>query len=136
MVSATGQGNRTQSGKFSAAVFQVLQSSKRRDRGLTELSLKGGNFKRCGSTARGTRTASAALSRRTIRRLRSSVSGRFRTRGRNSSATVRGTVWTTIDRCDGTLTQVRRGTVVVRDFKRRKNVVLRAGKSYLAKARR
>jgi hypothetical protein len=31
---------------------------------------------------------------------------------------------------------VQRGTVVVRDFRRKKNVVLKAGKSYLARARR
>ena len=132
LVSATGSGQKTQSGKFTAGLFQVLQSRARRDRGLTELRLKGGSFKRCG-TARG-RTASAALSRRAVRRLRSTATGRFRTRGRNSSATVRGTVWTTTDRCDGTLTQVRRGRVVVRDLRRRRNVVVRAGKSYLARA--
>jgi len=40
------------------------------------------------------------------------------------------------DRCDGTLTTVRRGRVAVRDFKRRKNVSVRAGKSYRARARR
>jgi len=62
--------------------------------------------------------------------------GRFRTRGRYSSATVRGTAWTAADRCDGALTTVRRGRVAVRDFKRRKNVSVRAGKSYLARARR
>ena len=47
---------------------------------------------------------------------------------------MRGTVWDTIDRCDGTLTKVRRGRVVVRDFRRKQNIVLTAGKSYLAKA--
>ena len=66
--------------------------------------------------------------------MRSNARGRFRTGGRNSSATVRGTIWTTTDRCDGTLTQVRRGTVVVRDFRRKRNVIVRAGKSYLARA--
>ena len=76
------------------------------------------------------------LSRRTIRRLRSNAKGRFRTRGRYSSATVRGTSWTTTDRCDGTLTKVTRGTVTVRDLRRHKNITLRKGKSYLAKARR
>jgi hypothetical protein len=70
-----------------------------------------------------------------VRRLRANARGRFVTRGSNSSATVRGTIWTTTDRCDGTLTQVRRGTVVVRDFRRKRNVVVRAGKSYLARAR-
>ncbi len=72
--------------------------------------------------------------RRTIRRLRGRGRGRFRTRGRYSAATVRGTDWTATDRCDGTLTSVRRGRVVVRDFRRKKNIVVRAGKSYLADA--
>jgi hypothetical protein len=58
---------------------------------------------------------------------------------------VRGTVWDTIDRCDGTLTKVTRGVVAVRDLGRRRTVVIRAGKrtkargggrgSYLAKPR-
>jgi 2-polyprenyl-3-methyl-5-hydroxy-6-metoxy-1,4-benzoquinol methylase len=79
-------------------------------------------------------TRAAGLSRRSVRRLRSSATGRFRTRGRNSSATVRGTIWTTTDRCDGTLTTVKRGKVDVRDFRRKKTILVRAGKSYLAKA--
>ena len=41
-----------------------------------------------------------------------------------------------IDRCDGTLTKVQRGTVVVRDFRKKKNIVVKARKSYLARARR
>jgi ferric-dicitrate binding protein FerR (iron transport regulator) len=40
----------------------------------------------------------------------------------------------TQDRCDGTLTTVKRGTVSVRDFKRRKTVSVQAGQSYLARA--
>ena len=71
-----------------------------------------------------------------IRRLRGNSRGRFRTSGRNSSATVRGTIWEVIDRCDGTLTRVRRGRVVVRDFRRQRTVIVRAGKSYLARATR
>jgi hypothetical protein len=70
-----------------------------------------------------------------IRRLRGNTRGRFRTRGRHSAATVRGTIWTVEDRCDGTLTKVRRGRVAVRDFRLRKTIVVRAGKSYLARAR-
>ena len=48
--------------------------------------------------------------------------GKFRTNGKYSSATVRGTIWLVEDRCEGTLTRVRRGTVAVRDFKRKKTV--------------
>ena len=40
------------------------------------------------------------------------------------------------DRCDGTLTKVTRGRVAVRDFRRRKDVSVTAGKSYLARPRR
>jgi hypothetical protein len=69
-----------------------------------------------------------------IRRLRGRGRGRYRTRGRYSAATVRGTDYTVEDRCDGTLTKVRRGVVSVRDFRRRRTVIVRAGRSYLARA--
>jgi hypothetical protein len=133
--SATGSGTRLQDGKFTAGIFQVLQSRKKRDKGLTELRLKGASFNRC-RTRRSSGASAAALSKRTIRSLRGNAKGRFRTRGKHSAATVRGTIWITADRCDGTLTKVRRGRVAVRDFRRKKTVIVRAGKSYLAKARR
>ena len=121
-----------QTGTFLNSLFQVRQSRKRRLKGMTDLVLKGGSFSRCRTVGKGKPTA--ALSRRQIRRLRANARGRFRTNGRNSSATVRGTIWDIADRCDGTLTKVRRGSVVVRDFRRKRNIVVRAGKSYLARA--
>jgi len=96
---------------------------------------KGGNFARCASGARSS-SSGAHLSQRRIRRLRASGRGRFRTRGRYSAATVRGTDYTVTDRCDGTLTTVRRGVVLVRDFRLRRTIRVRAGRSYLARARR
>ena len=60
--------------------------------------------------------------------------GSFRTKGRYSAATVRGTQWVTEDRCDGTLTKVKRGKVNVLDFHTRKTITLHAGHSFLAKA--
>ncbi len=45
---------------------------------------------------------------------------------------MRGTKWLTEDRCNGTLTRVTKGTVTVRDFKRKRNVIVRAGQRYLA----
>jgi hypothetical protein len=135
LLSARDAKNRTQSGEFRSGVFQVLQSGKRSAKGLTELRLKGSSFKRCGSSRkkRGKR-ASAARSKRRIRRLRGSAKGRFRTRGRYSAATVRGTIWEVADRCDGTLTKVTRGKVAVRDFRRHKTVLVKRGKHYLARA--
>jgi hypothetical protein len=138
IISATNTAGGTQSGKFSRGLFQVLQSRARRARGLTELRLKGSSFRSCrtGRSGRSGSAGAAQVSRRTIRRLRSNAKGRFRTRGRHSAATVRGTVWITADRCDGTLTKVRRGRVAVRDFRRKRTILVRAGKSYLARAPR
>jgi hypothetical protein len=49
---------------------------------------------------------------------------------------VRGTIWLTQERCEGTLTFVKRGIVTVRDERRNKTIVVRAGHSYLARATR
>src|SRR6185295_9934239 len=54
-------------------------------------------------------------------------SGRFRTRGRNSSATNAGNISVTTERCDGTLTGVRRGRVRVLDLRTRATVTVKAG---------
>jgi CSLREA domain-containing protein len=40
------------------------------------------------------------------------------------------------DRCASTLTRVTRGRVSVRDFAKRKTVIVRAGKKYVARAKR
>lgn len=74
--------------------------------------------------------------KRRRRRLWGNGRGRFRTRGRHSSASVRGTWWLTEDRCDGTLTHVRRGKVRVRDVRRPKTVTVKARHRYLARAKR
>ena len=49
---------------------------------------------------------------------------------------MRGTAWTVADRCDGTLTHVITHSVAVSDFVRHKTIILHAGQSYLAKARK
>ena len=124
----------TQSGNFSQGLFALRQlpSPGRggRARPVTELKL-GGPLR--ASRALASRVASAA--RRRARRLFGSARGRFRSRGRYSSATVRGTDWLVEDQTGGTLTVVRTGSVTVRDFVRRRTVVVRAGRRYLARAR-
>lgn len=81
------------------------------------------------------KSAHDARRRRRRRHLWGHGKGRFRTRGRRASATVRGTWWLVEDRCDGTLTKVRRGKVRVRDFRRHKTILVKAHHSYLARAR-
>ena len=128
LTTATGTGS--QAGQFSGSIFRLLQSKDPALRGLTELKLGGGSFRRCR-----TRKASAAAkrSRRVVRKLKGNAKGSFRTRGRRAAATVRGTRWTVADRCDGTLTTVAGGVVDVLDIKRKRTVSVKAGQRYLAK---
>jgi hypothetical protein len=124
----------TQTGHFSRGVFMILQSRKNP---LTTVSMTGGGLKSCHIKLPGGGAArQAAAARHHKRSLFSNVHGHFRSRGHNSAATVRGTKWTMTDTCAGTLTSVGRGTVLVRDFGLRKNVLVRAGHHYLARALR
>jgi len=60
--------------------------------------------------------------------------GQYSTRGNNSVATVRGTWWETVNTCSGTLTRVKKGLVSVRNLRRHRTVLVRAGHSYLARS--
>ncbi|HEX5980465.1 MAG TPA: PKD domain-containing protein [Thermoleophilaceae bacterium] len=114
---------RFQRGVFYGGLFKVRQRAVTRF--VTDLVLSGALT----SCPRG--SASAA---RRSRRLWGNANGRFRTRGRHSSGAVRGTRWLTADRCDGTLTVVREGTVAVRDFTLDRTVLVDEGERYLARA--
>jgi hypothetical protein len=61
--------------------------------------------------------------------------GRYRVNGRHSIGAPKGTSWVTEERCDGTFTRVRSGTVKVRDLERDRTVTLHAGETYLARPR-
>ena len=135
---ATVRGQGDDWAAFSGGAFQVIPPGA--GRVVTEIQLHGGNFAACRRGVPFGRIvsplAAASASRKPVRKLWARGKGRFRTRGRNGSATVRGTVWLTADRCDGTLVKVKRGLVDVRDNRRKRTVPVRAGKKYLAKARR
>jgi hypothetical protein len=80
--------------------------------------------------------ASIAKKKKKKRRLWGDGKGRFRTKGKHSAATVVGTRYLVEDRCTSTLTRVKRGRVKVRDFVKRKTVTVKAGKRYIARAKR
>jgi streptogramin lyase len=122
---ASASGAKLQSGNFNGGAFKLLQAKK--NKGLTELVLQGPKLKRtCSSKA-------VHKAAKRSRHLFANAHGRFRTRGRYSSATVRGTQWLTKDSCAGTLTKVMRGSLQVRDLVKRRNVTVKAGHSYLAR---
>jgi hypothetical protein len=125
-------GGRTNTAEFYAGKFTILQP--RAANSYMTLRLDGGNFRVCGAAGKARSLSAVDRTRRPVRRLWGSGKGRFASRGRYSAATVRGTKWLVQDQCNGTLTRVLQGVVRVRDFRLRKNVNVRAGRSYLARA--
>ena len=121
---------RTQTGRFGGGRFQLRQGR----RGYVDLYLRGSACPKSGRYAHvGTASAASGRRRRPNHLWGHDHGGRFRTHGRHSQATVRGTRWLVADRCDGTLTLVTKGSVVVRDTVRHRRLVLHAGERYLAR---
>jgi hypothetical protein len=129
---------KVQFGDFGAGLFKLLQA--RKQKGLTELNIVDSHPARqlCATIGKGKgKKASAASghpSQKVLGRLTANSHGHFVGQGQYSSATVRGTTWGVQNRCDGTLTRVVRGELVVRDFRKRKSITLFTGQSYLARA--
>jgi hypothetical protein len=127
----------TQKGTFGGAVFKITQDHS----GLATLSLvEGAGFAGAPTYAscqtHSGKAAVAALSKKTLQLLKGSDNhGKFRTKGRYAAATVRGTVWSIADRCDGTVTHVIKDSVLINDFVRHISLILHAGHSYLALAK-
>jgi hypothetical protein len=119
------RGGKTQSSDFFQGVFRVTQAKT----GLADMTLVGGNFNVCPKAKR----AVAAAKTVSVRKLWGAGKGKFRTKGRYATASIRGTTWLTDDRCDGTLVRVTQGSVTVRDLAAKKSVVVKKGQSYLAK---
>jgi hypothetical protein len=67
-------------------------------------------------------------------RLNGEGRGAFAVRGRYSTTSVRSARWLVRDTCAGTLTRALDGIVVVRDTVRRRTVLVRAGRRYLARS--
>ncbi|MFZ0043643.1 MAG: hypothetical protein WAK93_20205, partial [Solirubrobacteraceae bacterium] len=147
LVDASGHARRTQAATLTGGLYTLSQLKTGVTKGLTTFTLKEGAFPGAPSYAtcpqagkpvhagRQLAAGIARLSRKVLQTLRTSDNhGNFRTRGRYSAATVRGTEFSTSDRCDGTLTTVRRGAVDVLNFRLRRTVAVHAGHSYLARA--
>jgi hypothetical protein len=129
LVSALDTRGHSQAGMFSGGRFKVKQS--KTGKGMTDLYLSGPKPGRCSAPNRASASKVAKKRKRSL--WGKDNKGRFRTHGADSVATVRGTRWLTEDRCDGTLTRVTQGSVVVKDLRRKRTKVVRAGQSYLAR---
>jgi hypothetical protein len=119
-----------QTATFWGGVFAVRQAAN----GVTELDVRGPR-PTCPAAHSTRSVASAARIRWSAGLWGHDNHGKFRTRGSNSVATVRGTTWFVQERCAGTYTRVTKGAVAVRDTVRHRTVVVHAGHSYLARHR-
>ena len=125
-----------QAARIRGAVFEVRQPKD--GKGMTDLILRGGRPSGCPAGG------SAAIARAAVAPTAEDKAGsgglwarddhgRFRSRGRNSAATVRGTEWITTETCAGTVTKVVKGAVDVFDRHTKRTVRVRAGHSHLAR---
>jgi hypothetical protein len=112
--------------------FSMRQEAGKRP--TTDLRLVG-KPRGCARSASGPRAPADARAPKLDMRTDDRRRGKYRVRGRHSIGAPRGTSWVTEERCDGTFTQVRSGTVKVRDLERKRTVTLHAGESYLARPR-
>ena len=124
-VAALPRRRRRRHARFRDGIFRVTQS-----RDITDLTLT--------EELNCSRRASAAQEKKPkSRKLWGDGKGKFRTKGRYAAATVRGTKWLVQDACTTTLVRVTQGSVSVRDQGvRKRNVIVRKGKRYLAEPRR
>jgi hypothetical protein len=129
MTTASNNKGDVQKGEFYGGVYTTTQSATS-TRPITELRMSESLI--CQSSTRGKVTEARARRRH----LWGNARGRYRTRGRYSTATVRGTIWIQKDSCNTTTTAVRQGVVIVKDLVKRKNVRVKAGKTYTARKSR
>jgi hypothetical protein len=133
--SALDAEGRVQTATVRGAVFEVRQAAT--GNGVTDLVLRGGPPASCTASRSGAtgRIAAVAAKKAKPGALWARDShGRFRTKGRNSVATVRGTRWSTRETCAGTVTRVMQGAVDVRDLRTGRTVTVRRGHAYLARS--
>jgi len=132
LTASKGSSEELQSAHFWGGVFVATQDEG--DNQIVGLKLAGRRM--CERRDAG-KAPTARISRggKHGRRLWGSGKGNYTTSGSYGSATVRGTTWLVVDRCDSsTLVKVAEGTVAVRDFVRDKSLILTTGEQYIAKA--
>jgi len=125
-LTSIGKGGKQQSADFYDGIFKVTQTKGANPVTVLTLTEK--------LTCPKARAGAAAGKKK--RKLWGEGEGNFRTTGRLSSATVRGTTWLVEDTCTTTRTRVTKGAVTVKDFVTGKTIVVRAKKSYTARQRR
>ena len=120
-----------QRGTFGGAIFRLNQASSGTTRGLVALTLVEGIFKDAPTFA----ACKTGGESKSLETLSANARGAWVTRGHFGSVAASRARWTVTDRCDGTLTRVMGGSVLITDLARPRVIVLSSGQSYLARPR-
>jgi hypothetical protein len=134
-----GSGGRSQRATLSAGIFEIRQRKlKRTSRKKipTDLVLRSAPGAEASCVSTGTSGPIKGRGRNTVRGLTASTKkGLFRIVGAAGISTAKDATWATRDRCDGTRTDVGKGKVKVLARASGKTVTVKAGRSYLVKAK-
>jgi hypothetical protein len=128
LIAAADKNGDTATADFYDGIFKVGQT--KGNKPITVLTLV--EKLSCGASGK---KATIAKKKTKKRRLWGDGHGSFQTKGKHSAATVVGTKWLVQDTCTTTLTKVARGKVSVRDFEKKKTVLVRKGHKYIARAK-
>jgi hypothetical protein len=131
LTASRGSSGATQSAYFWGGTFEIDQNPGDEQDAVATLA---GRL-RCEKRGRKSKGATASAKRGGGRRLWGAGSGHFKTVGNYGSASVLGTTWLVIDRCDlSSVFEVKEGKVKIRDFIKGTSVIITPGKKYVAKA--
>jgi hypothetical protein len=134
-----GSGGSTQTAILSAGIFQIRQRKSAVGSAAkvsTDLVLQSAPGAEASCVSTGTTGPIKGRGRNTVRGLTASTAkGLFRIVGEAGISTATNATWATKDRCDGTRTDVGKGTVTVLNRATDKTVKVQAGRSYLVKAK-
>jgi hypothetical protein len=134
-----GAGGKTQTATLSAGIFKIRQRKAAIGSAAkvsTDLVLQSAPGAEASCVSTGTSGPIKGRGRNTIRGLTASTTkGLFRIVGEAGISTATDATWATKDRCDGTRTDVGKGAVKVLNRETRKTVKVKAGRSYLVKAK-
>jgi hypothetical protein len=122
----------TQQVTLAGGLFALAQSTQGPTRGETTVNLVEDAFP--GAPAYGSCAAHPSAGLQTVRARDQRGSFVITSPDSSATASAAGTTWDTIVRCDGTVTVVHQGTVVVSDVDRHRTVTLHAGQRFLALA--
>ena len=131
LTASRGSSGATQSAYFWGGTFEIDQNPGDEQDAVATLA---GRL-RCEKRGDKKKGARASAKRGGGRKLWGAGSGHFKTVGNYGSASVLGTTWLVIDRCDlSSVFEVKEGRVRIRDFIKGTSVTITPGKRYVAKA--